>query len=123
MQPRPTATELLDAVAEVLEQIVPALEGNPLQHQARVAVSLVGIVGRELRLSPTADHREAEAIGRLLPGVEGDLATLRIELSAALRGGLADSPEHAAEIWPVLLAAVKDDLAVVKPGHDAWDGD
>jgi hypothetical protein len=123
VQPRPTATELLEAVAEVLEKIVPALEGNPIQHQARVAASLVGILDRELRLSPEADARELAAVQRLLPDAQGDLATLREQLSIALRSGMADSGEKSAEIWPVLMAAVKDDLAVVKPGHDGWEGD
>ncbi len=124
MQPRPTATELLADVAKVIEEtIVPALNGHPAQHQARVAASLVGIVERELRLSPDADARELAAVRRLLPHSEGDLATLRAELSQALRAGMADSDEKAAEVWAVLLASVKDDLAVVKPGHDSWEGD
>jgi hypothetical protein len=25
--------------------------------------------------------------------------------------------------WRVLIEGVRDDLAIAKPGHDAWDGD
>jgi hypothetical protein len=123
MQPRPTASEILSTVAQVLEeQIVPALNGQ-VQHNARVAANLVQIVERELRLSPDADERECAALVALL-GTEGDLdvASLRARFAADLRAGLADSPERATEIWPVLMAGVRDDLAVVKPGHDSWDG-
>jgi hypothetical protein len=121
VQPRPTASELLTVVAQVLdEQIVPALDG-PAQHQARVAASLIAIVERELRLGPAADEREREAIGGLLDE-DGDLGELRARLSAALRAGMADDDAVAATVWPVLLAATRDDLAISKPGHDGWEG-
>lgn len=122
MQPRPTAAELLAAVAEVLEgDVVPALRG-PVQHQARVAASLVGIVERELRLGPAGDERERAALVALV-GDGGDLAALRARLATALREGLADDPAAAATVWDTLMAVARADLAVAKPGHDDWDGD
>lgn len=121
MQPRPTASEILSTVAQVIEeQIVPALSGQ-VQHNARVAANLVQIVERELRLAPAADERERAALAALL-GIDGDVASLRARFAADLRSGMADSAEKAAEVWPVLMAGVKDELAVVKPGHDSWDG-
>ncbi len=126
MQPRPTAAELLADVAALLERdIVPALSG-PVQHQARVAASLVGIVERELRLAAGADAAEAEAIAALLgvdPGAAADLAALRAELAAGLRAGLADASDAESAVWQVLFDAVRADLAIVKPGHDEWQGD
>ena len=144
MQPRPTAIELLAAVALVIEeQLVPALTG-PAQHHARVAASLVGIVERELRLGPEADALERASLMTLLesigaPPAEVDtasadnasadaastdsLAALRVAVAKALRAGGADDAAAGAAAWPVLMDGVRRDLAIVKPGHDAWEGD
>src|SRR6478752_1164613 len=104
MQPRPTAEEILRDVAALLDEVlVPALSG-PAQHQARVAASLIGIVHREVQLAFGNDAAEREAWIGLLRG-------------------RADSPEDDAAVWPVLLRATRADLAIVKPGHDSWDGD
>ena len=126
MQPRPTAIELLAVVGEVLEQqLVPALSG-PAQHHARVAASLVGIVERELQLGPAADLAERREFSALLSGmgvsVEADvsLADIRKALAEALRSGRSNSSH---DVWPVLMAGVRRDLAIVKPGHDEWEGE
>ena len=126
MQPRPTAEEILRDVAALLDDVlVPALSG-PEQHQARVAASLIGIVHREVQLASGNDAAEREAwiglLGDAAPA-DADLVTLRREAANALRSGLADSPEADAAVWPVLLRATRADLAIVKPGHDSWDGD
>ena len=126
MQPRPTAEEILRDVAELLDDVlVPALSG-PAQHQARVAASLIGIVQREVQLASGNDAVESEAwidlLGDEAPA-NADLLTLRREAANALRAGAADSPRANAAVWPVLLRATRADLAIAKPGHDAWDGD
>ena len=126
MQPRPTAEEILRDVAALLEDVlVPALSG-PAQHQARVAASLIGIVHREVQFASANDAAEREAwiglLGASAPA-HADLVTLRRQAANSLRSGLADAPEADAAVWPVLLRATRADLAVVKPGHDSWDGD
>lgn len=125
MQPRPTAAELLATVAQVLdEEVVPALTG-PAQHHARVAANLVGIVVRELELAPAAAERERQAWIELLgddAGAGRDLADLRADLAARLRAGMADDANDDTHVWSVLMATVRDDLAISKPGHDNWDG-
>ncbi len=123
MQQRPTAAELLATVAEVLErEVVPALTG-PVQHHARVAASLAAIVERELRLGEANAARELAVLTELLGPGEGDLRARRAELAAALRAGMADDPAVAARVWDGLMAVCRDDLAIAKPGHDAWQGD
>ncbi|HWM20623.1 MAG TPA: DUF6285 domain-containing protein [Ilumatobacteraceae bacterium] len=130
MQQPPTAAELLATVMEVLsDDVVPALSG-PVQHNARVAANLVAIVERELRLGGDAATREQAAIATLLDEVSGDttnrdldLATLREKLAAELRRGLADDEVTDERVWHALMAVVRDDLTIAKPGHDAWDGD
>ncbi len=130
MQQPPTAAELLATVMEVLgDEVVPALSG-PVQHNARVAANLVAIVERELRLGADAASREHAAIAALLDefGGEGtngdlDLATLRGTLASELRSGMADDEVTNERVWRTLMAAVRDDLTIAKPGHDEWDGD
>jgi hypothetical protein len=111
-------------VAQVLdEEIVPALSG-PVQHHARVAANLVAIVERELRLAPDAAERERKITARLLGedvGAASDLVEARAELARRLRAGLADTDDGT--VWSALMDCVRDDLAISKPGHDAWDGD
>ncbi|HEX6658135.1 MAG TPA: DUF6285 domain-containing protein [Ilumatobacter sp.] len=134
MQQPPTAAELLATVMEVLsDEVVPALSG-PVQHNARVAANLVAIVERELRLGGDAATREHAAIAALLDGVDDgvgdgsansdlDLAALRDKLAAALRRGMADDEATNERVWSTLMAVVRVDLTIAKPGHDAWDGD
>ena len=128
MQQPPTAAELLSAVVEVLtDEVVPALTG-PAQHNARVAANLVAIVERELRLGGDAATRERAAIAALLDDdtsdlAHSDLAMLRARLADALGSGMADDEATDEAVWRTLMAAVRDDLSIAKPGHDAWDGD
>ena len=133
MQQSPTAAELLATVVEVLsDEVVPVLTG-PLQHHARVAANIVAIVERELRLGGDAAARERAAIAALL-GVAtsdhvasddgaDDLEALRVRLAAELRRGMADDEATNADVWHTLMAVVRDDLTIAKPGHDSWDGD
>ena len=126
MQPRPTAAEILAAIVPVLEnEAVPALSG-PVQHHARVAANLAAIVERELLLATASDERERQALVALLPDGASDpddLVGVRRELADALRAGLADDREVDARVWTVLMDATRADLAICKPGHDAWEGE
>jgi hypothetical protein len=133
VQQPPTAAELLATVMEVLgDDVVPALAG-PVQHNARVAANLVAIVERELRLGGDAATREHATIAALLDDVDDgddgdthsnlDLVALRVKLASELRRGLADDEVINERVWNTLMAVVRDDLTIAKPGHDAWDGD
>ena len=52
-----------------------------------------------------------------------DLAALRGKLASELRRGMADDDATNERVWHTLMAVVRDDLTIAKPGHDAWDGD
>ncbi|MBO0854533.1 MAG: hypothetical protein J2P18_12280 [Nocardia sp.] len=96
MQYRPTATQLLDAVAQTLdEELLPELPDR-LRHTARVAAHLVRMVGREVELGPQAAAREAELVSEV--DGPGDLD------------------------WEALAEIVRADLSICKPGYDRWEG-
>ncbi|GAB0104990.1 hypothetical protein JMUB6875_39680 [Nocardia sp. JMUB6875] len=91
MQYRPTAPELLTALAELLEStLMPALPPE-LRHQARVGAHLARMLERELTLG--AEVARAPATG------------------------------DDEQVWAALVAQVRADLAVAKPGYDAWEGE
>jgi Domain of unknown function (DUF6285) len=121
MQFRPDANELLADIASLLEdKVIDAVTG-PLQHQVRVAANLARIVEREVRLGDAAAAAEQ---ARLVPfvGGDGDLAAMRSRLCERL---LSDAPiddGELASIYDALQATLRDDLAISKPGYDAWTG-
>lgn len=98
MQNRPTAAELLESLAELLEDtLLPALPAD-LQHRARVGANLARILGREVELGPAAAAREQE-----------------------LLAGVPAGDEEA--LWQALAEVVRADLAIAKPGYDSWEGE
>ena len=131
MQQPPTAAELLATVMEVLgDEVVPSLTG-PVQHHARVAANLVAIVERELRLGGDAastrtrrDRRTARRLRRRRhaqrPRPRGVAGEARRPSSGA---AWLTTTRPTRRVWHTLMAVVRDDLTIAKPGHDAWDGD
>lgn len=99
MQYRPSADQLLETLAELLENtLLPALPPN-LQHQARVGANLARILQRESLLGAEFLRREHAVL--------------------ALLGEHADD----SALWQALVATVRADLAIAKPGYDAWEGE
>jgi hypothetical protein len=120
VQDRPTAGELLETIAWVLEDdILPVLEGAK-QHQVRIAINLCRILQREWELAPQADAEEARRLATLLGRAsETDGESLNRVLCECLERGEDLALEALA--LPILLANVRAKLAVAKPGHDAYD--
>ena len=121
MQDRPTASELLATIADLLEGDVLAATKGGLQHQVRVAGNLCRILEREAQLGGAHDAREVE----LLASVLGEEARGRgaRELSAALCARIDAGHDAALErrAFPALLEIVRSKLAIAKPGHDDYD--
>jgi hypothetical protein len=114
-QDRPTASELLAAIADFLrEEATPALDkAEPrLGFQMRVAVNALAILEREATLGPAADAREQARLARLL-GRDGSLADLNRELARQLREGERD--ERDAQLIEHLDATVADKIAIANP--------
>jgi hypothetical protein len=119
MQYRPTAEELLSAIADLLEdELLPVLP-EALKHKCRVAANLARILEREQRLGPAAAAGEHDRLATLL-ATDGDVATLSVKLAERLRTD--DDPVFQERAWEDLVAVARDDLAIAKPGHDSWEG-
>ena len=121
MQDRPTASELLATIAELLEGAVLDATSGGLKHQVRVAGNLCRILEREAALGAAQEAREAA----LLAGVLGEAPGGRDAkgLSAALVARLEAEHDAALEkrAVPALLEIVRGKLAIAKPGHDDYD--
>lgn len=108
---RPTAAELVAAVAEFLETDVRAATNGQVNFHARVAANALRIVERELRDTGAGTARAALAsLGY----------TDEAQLAAAIRAGDLDG--DAARVMSCLRALVKHRLAVAHPGYDQPDG-
>ena len=119
MQDRPTTTELLTDIADLLaDEVVPALQGGT-QHHVRVAANLCRIVEREVRLGPALDVEEERLLRELLPDAEpsDDIPALHARLIDAIRAGTVDDER----CRQVLLTITCGKLSVVKPGYDGFD--
>ena len=114
-QDRPTAAELLAAVADFLrEEATPALDrAEPrLGFQMRVAANSLAILEREARLGAGADAREHARLQALLRR-DGTLEDLNRELARQLRTGERD--ERDAELMAHLDATIADKIAIANP--------
>jgi uncharacterized protein DUF6285 len=120
VQYRPTTPELLDAIADLLDdEVLPAVPAA-MQHKVRVAGNLARILQREAVLGPAGLERERDLLAALL-GHGGELEGLRSELSHRLRAG--DEQPFERDAWQTLMEIARADLAIAKPGHDSWEGE
>jgi hypothetical protein len=114
-QDRPTAAELLSAIADFLrEEAIPALDRSDPQlgFQMRVAANSLAILEREARLGPAADARELARLKTLL-GSDGTLDDLNRRLAHALRTGQRDERDPA--LMAHLEATIADKIAIANP--------
>ena len=114
-QDRPTASELLTAIADFLrEEATPALDRTEprLGFQMRVAVNSLAILEREIRLGHDADLREHARLAKLL-GHGGTLSELNYELARQLRSGVRDERDPA--LMAHLEATTADKIAIANP--------
>jgi hypothetical protein len=109
MHGRPTAAELVEAVREFLERdVMPAVDGR-VQFHTRVAVNVLGMVERELRLG--ADQAERHKAGLAALGVSSE------EELAALIRGLGTDDERLADVAAFVRETVRAKLEVANPRY------
>ena len=104
---RPTAAELVAAVADFLDNDVRSSVEGPVNFHARVAANMLRIVEREL-----TDDSAAAVTGRLAELGFADEA----QLAAAIRAGALD--DRADDVLPALRTLVRHRLAIAHPGYD-----
>lgn len=125
MQDKPSADELLDALAEFLENdVVPAFEGRKRFH-AIVAANVARIAAREFRFGPpqrTAEIAElrdllgdsSTTVGESEPS-EYDLVALTAELCRRIEQGEADAGEFRRRAFGFLRRSTERKLAIDDP--------
>jgi len=118
MQDRPTAAELLDAVAGFLEEDVAPLLDARLRFHARVAINVLRILQREGELGPSQLARQREVLAALL-GRDAEVPELWAELASAIRDGDFDRRE--AELLPALREITEQKLAIANPRYTSHD--
>jgi hypothetical protein len=104
----PTVEQLVEAVREWLERDVMTSTEGRLQFHARVAANMLAMVERELELGPAQAAAHQARLAAL--GVTDDA-----ELAARIRAG--DFDDRYDEVRAVVLATVRDKLAVANPRH------
>jgi hypothetical protein len=86
---RPTAQELVEAIAEFLGgEILPTLTDRRLRFRTLVAMNALDIVHRELEALPHAEDTEQRALVRRIRAGEvdsGTLALVKADVEARLR--------------------------------------
>jgi hypothetical protein len=107
---RPTAAELVAAVAGFLETDVRESTSGQVNFHARVAANALRMVERELLVDSLA--AVTEALARL--GVDDEA-----QLAAAIRAGDLDADAH--DVMSCLKTLVRHRLAVAHPGYDRPD--
>jgi hypothetical protein len=107
MYGRPTAAELVAAVADFLDSDVRNATEGQVSFHARVAANVLRTVEREL-LDQTSGE-VAAALGEL--GFADEM-----QLAAAIRSGELDG--RAGEVLPCLRTLVRHRLAIAHPGYD-----
>ena len=115
MQDRPTAPELLDAVAAYLfGELRP--EVPPEQRfKVLVAANVCAVVAREIRAADAPDREDLELFNDLLGEEVQDVHTAAAELSARLRSGELD--DRIDQLVPRLEEHVRRKLEIARPGY------
>lgn len=108
----PSAEQLVESVREWLERDVLAGTTGRLQFHTRVAINVLSIVERELRLGAVQATAHAARLAQL------DCAD-DTELASRIREGALD--DRLDEVRELVLADVRDKLAVANPKYLASD--
>lgn len=117
MQDEPTPTELTKAVADFLRNdITPVVSGHNA-FKLRVAVNILDLVTRQLRLEEDSDAAEADRLAKLL-GIEGSLIDVNRALAEKIASGEVDltTPGLTEHLWQTTLAK----LAVDQPNYASY---
>jgi hypothetical protein len=113
VQTRPDPENLLRTVADYLAELQGRVEGGD-RHQLRVAVHLLGIAERQLRLGAEIDGREQRALASLLD-MDGSVQDLNRELCRRIRAGALD--DRFDDVLAVIADGVEEQLRIAAPAR------
>ena len=116
MQDRPTAPELLEAVAEYLFAELRPEVPREQRFKVLVAANVCAVVAREIRAGAEPDRRDLELFSELLGEEVDDAGAGAAELSRRLRAGELD--DRIKELAPRLEEHVRRKLEIARPGYD-----
>ena len=111
----PRTEELAQAVAGWIDQIRPQLDPRNA-FLARVAVNVLGVIGRELTEGPAAERQAVSEMSALL-GETGDFETLNEALCQALETGAIDRDTPG--LLAVLRRMTEARVAIDQPSYRA----
>ena len=117
MQDEPTPEELTKAVADFLRNDIAPEIGGHSAFKLRVAINVLDLVTRQLKLGQDSDAAEAARLTQLLR-MEGSLIELNRALSDKIAKGEVDlqTPGLAEHLWQTTLAK----LAVDQPNYGSY---
>lgn len=117
MQDEPTPEELTKAVADFLRNdIAPQISGHRA-FKLRVAINMLDLVTRQLKLEQGSDAAELARLSKLL-GIEGSLGELNRVLADRIAKGEIDLQTSglAEHLWQTTM----DKLAVDQPNYASY---
>jgi hypothetical protein len=117
MQDEPTPIELTKAVADFLrDDIAPMMSGHHA-FKLRVAINILDLVTRQLKLEAEGNATETARLGRLLD-MQGSLIELNRALADRIAKGQVDltTPGLASHLWQTTM----DKLAVDQPNYASY---
>jgi len=109
----PRTEELARAVAGWIDEVRPGLDPRNA-FLARVAVNVLGVIGRELTQGPAAEASAVEGMAGVL-GRAGSFADLNAELCERIRAG--ELTVETSGLLAVLTAMANDQLAIDQPNY------
>jgi hypothetical protein len=115
MQDRPTAAELLDAVAEYLFAELRPEVPREQRFKVLVAANVCAVVAREITAGEEPDREDLALFGELLGQDVDDVHVAASELADRLRSGELD--DRIDELAPRLEEHVRRKLEVARPGY------
>ena len=115
MQDRPTAPELLDALAEYLFAELRPEVPREQRFKVLVAANVCAVVAREIRAGEEPDREDLALFGELLGEHVDDVRSAAQELSRRIRSGELD--DRIDELAPRLEEHVRRKLEVARPGY------
>lgn len=124
MQDRPSARELIDAVAHFLNaEVAPATNDARLKFRALVAANVLGIVSRELQagdeLLRAEWHRLNALMGGDAPGedLRDEVDVMTRALCVRIREGKADEGEFHDAVFAHVDRMVSEKLQIANPRY------